>query len=140
MSLDRFLIAHQNEYSQALLEIKNGRKTSHWIWFIFPQLKGLGKSYTSQYYGLDSLQETRKYLANPILKEHLLEISQALFELNTNISQIVGYPDDLKIKSCMTLFEYTNPKYPIFSKVLDKFYDGERDTITLDILKKEKSI
>ena len=140
MSLDRFLIAHQNEYSQALLEIKNGRKTSHWIWFIFPQLKGLGKSYTSQYYGLDNLQETRKYLENPILKEHLLEISQALFELNIDISQIVGYPDDLKIKSCMTLFEYTNPEYPIFSKVLDKFYDGERDTITLDILKKEKSI
>lgn len=140
MSLDRFLKAHQDKYSQALLEIKKGRKKSHWIWFIFPQIKGIGKSYTSQYYGLDGLQETKKYFENPILHEHLLEISQALFELNTDISQIVNYPDDLKIKSCMTLFEYTNPEYPIFSQILDKFYGGQRDTITLDILKNEKSI
>lgn len=133
--LNRFIEAQNKDYQQALLEIRNGKKCSCWIWYIFPQIAGLGFSYMCQIYDIQSLQEAKDYLENPILREHLLEISNALLDLNTNNPiEIFGEIDSLKVKSSMTLFEVANPNYEIFSKVLDKFYNGERDIFTLEIL------
>lgn len=139
-SLNRFLKAQELDYQTALTEVKNGRKTTHWIWYIFPQIDGLGKSYTAKYYSIHDLNEAKLYLENPTLCERLLEISNALLNLDIdNPIKIFGYTDAVKVKSCMTLFEVANPKYEVFGKVLDKFYNGNRDKLTLDILKNQDS-
>ena len=136
-SLDRFIKAQEKSYKVALKEIKNGHKETHWIWYIFPELKGLGKSDTALYYGIIDLEEARRYLENDYLRSNLIEISEALLNLDNNIIDILGYPDDLKVKSCMTLFYYANPNIKIFKKVLDKFYNGEFDNNTIEIIKKD---
>lgn len=141
-NLQRFLDAQEDVYEQALTEIHNGRKTSHWIWFIFPQVRGLGHSPMADDYGISSLDEARAYLANPILKSRLVEISIALmqhsrgsiFRKPKSAEQIFGYTDALKVRSCMTLFDLVEPD-AIFALVLDAFYNGERDDLTLQILK-----
>lgn len=136
MNLDRFLKAQQGTYEIALNEIKQGQKQSHWMWFIFPQIKGLGYSYTAQYYAINDKQEAIDYLNHPILFARLIEISQALLDLDTNnATQILGYPDDLKLKSSMTLF-WQISKNEIFKKVLDKFFKGFFDTKTIELLEK----
>ena len=133
--LNRFLKAQEDSYSQALREIKNGRKCSHWIWYIFPQVKGLGFSSTSQYYGLDGLGEAQAYIANSTLRSRLLEISEALLTLeSSDPTAVMGYPDDLKLRSSMTLFAEAAPEYPVFQQVLDKFYGGKKDSGTLALL------
>ena len=133
--LNRFLKAQEGSYSQALREIKNGRKCSHWIWYIFPQVKGLGFSSTSQYYGLDGLGEAQAYIANSTLRSRLLEISEALLTLeSSDPTAVMGYPDDLKLRSSMTLFAEAAPEYPVFQQVLDKFYGGKKDSGTLALL------
>ncbi len=138
-SLDRFIIVQRKDYNKALKEIKNGKKLTHWSWYIFPQLKGLGSSATAEYYGIEDLKEARLYLTNEYLKNNLIEISQALLNLNTNNpTEVLGYPDDLKVKSCMTLFYYANPRINIFKKVIDKFYNGEFDDKTILLLNKQK--
>lgn len=134
-NLKRFIEAQELDYEIALLEIKNGRKRSHWMWYIFPQLADLGYSSTAKYYGIRNISEAIEYLNNPILKSHLLEISEELYKLNDNISDILGYPDDLKLKSSMTLFNNADPKIEIFRKIIEKFYNGEWDQSTLDLLK-----
>lgn len=123
-----------DSYEQALGEIRRGRKVSHWIWYIFPQLKGLGHSGTSEYYGLGSLDEAKKYLQNQLLRERLIEISEALLEQEGRIESIVGYVDAMKVRSCMTLFREADPDIEVFGKVLDKFYGGRPDERTLKIV------
>ena len=124
--LDRFLEAQQIEYPQALKEIREGQKRGHWIWYIFPQIKGLGHSYNSEFYGISSKEEAKAYLEHPILGARLREITQALLDFNNKTADdILGYPDVLKVRSCMTLFDLVSPN-DIFNDVLYKFYEGQR--------------
>ncbi len=133
--LSRFTTAHQRDYETALHEIRQGRKKSHWIWYIFPQVRGLGKSSTSQYYAIQSLEEARAFLNDPVLGGHLTEISAALLTLPTNnASDIFGWPDNLKLRSCMTLFSLVSAPDSVFHQVLDKFFGGQHDGRTLQIL------
>ncbi|MCH4284771.1 MULTISPECIES: DUF1810 domain-containing protein [Bacillota] len=135
-NLDRFIKAQENDYETALNEIENGHKQSHWIWYIFPQLQGLGFSSMSQFYGIKDEEEAIDYMNHPVLRERLLEISQALLSLDCNDPvRVMGYPDNLKLQSSMTLFSIVS-KEPVFQKVLDKFYDGQEDQSTLEKLKK----
>ena len=134
--LQRFHKAQKFDYPVALGEIKNGRKESHWMWYIFPQLKELGYSSTAKYYGLTK-DEAKAYINDEILKSRLIEISQALLELtSSNATEILGYPDDLKLKSCMTLFSEIAPEIEVFDKVLQKFFSGKKDDNTLKLLEK----
>ena len=134
--LQRFHKAQQFDYPVALGEIKNGRKESHWMWYIFPQLKELGYSSTAKYYGLTK-DEAKAYINDEILKSRLIEISQALLELTSNnATEILGYPDDLKLKSCMTLFSEIAPEVEVFDQVLQKFFSGKKDDKTLKLLGK----
>ena len=134
--LDRFKKAQEEDYPYALQEIKAGRKRSHWIWYIFPQLKGLGFSSMSEYYGIDGRAEAQAYIADPLLRARLVEISQALLALESNNpTQVMGYPDDLKLKSSMTLFAEVAPDIPVFEQVLQKFFSGEKDSRTLQLLR-----
>lgn len=131
-NIDRFIDSHEIYYEIALNEIKNGYKYGHWMWFIFPQLKELGESDLADYYGISNLEEAKKYYNNDYLRKHLIEISKALLRVeNKSINYIMGYSDNLKLKSCMTLFELVDPKEEVFKKVLDKYYSGERDELTL---------
>ena len=136
--LERFIEPQEQDYEQALKEIRNGRKVSHWIWYIFPQLRGLGRSYMSDYYGIRDLDEAKAFLQAPYLGKHLQEISEALLNLdNDNATQIMGRPDDMKLKSSMTLFACADPENAVFEKVLEKFYNGHKDGRTLKMLSKE---
>lgn len=137
-NLKRFTEAQYRDYEQALKEIKNGRKESHWMWYIFPQLKGLGRSYTSDFYGIENLDEAKAFLQDPYLGKNLQEIVAALLELdNDNATQIMGRPDDMKLKSSMTLFACADPENDLFEKVLEKFYNGHKDRRTLKMLSKD---
>lgn len=134
-NLQRFLDAQEYDYSIALKEIKAGMKMSHWMWYIFPQLKELGHSPTAKYYGIENLKEAKEYYKHPVLKERLLEITDSLLQISSNDpTEVMGYPDDLKLKSSMTLF-YEVSKNKIFKDVLDKYYNGEMDVLTLDYIK-----
>lgn len=133
--LNRFRLAHRNSYSAALTEIKNGRKVSHWMWYIFPQLKGLGHSSTSDYYGIRDLEEAKVFLQDSFLRNNLLEISSALLGIDCNDASIVmGRPDDMKLKSSMTLFSVAAPEEKVFKMVLEKYYSGKPDYRTLKML------
>ena len=135
-NLERFIKIQKEDYAIALKEIKNGRKINHWMWYIFPQLKGLGTSAMAQYYGLENLEEAKEYYNNDYLRKNLLEITKALLSLdNTNIESILGYPDNLKLLSCMTLFEIVDKNENVFSQILDKYYNGKRDTNTIHLIK-----
>ena len=133
--ISRFMKAHQTDYQRALTEIKNGKKVSHWMWYIFPQLKGLGCSFTSEYYGIQDLDEAKAYLADPILGRHLIEICNALLSLDTNdATEVMGRPDDRKLKSSMTLFDAATESSDVFRLVLEKYYNGKKDYRTLEML------
>lgn len=133
-SLDRFLVAQEHSYDTALREIRAGRKRSHWMWYIFPQIAGLGMSYTAQLYSIQDISEARDYIAHPVLGARLIEISRALLTLDSSdATAVMGYPDNLKLCSCMTLFKQVSDA-PVFGAVLDKFYGGRADTRTLAIL------
>lgn len=134
--MSRFLEAHESDYQKALNEIKNGKKVTHWIWYIFPQLKGLGQSRMSEYYGIQNLEEAKVYLSNPLLRTHLIEICEVLLSLNTdNIVAVMGKPDDKKLKSCMTLFDMAKDSLEIFQMILDKYYNGKKDYRTIKKLR-----
>lgn len=135
-NLNRFLGAQESFYANALKEIKQGCKQSHWIWFIFPQMRGLGRSPMAENYGIKSIEEARAYLENPILKKRLIEISSALLKHKgkSTAYEILGTLDAMKVRSSMTLFDLVMPN-AIFSEVLDAFYNGERDKMTLELLK-----
>ena len=134
-SLNRFKEAQEKNYPLALAEIKEGKKRTHWMWFIFPQISGLGRSYMDSIYSIKSFEEAKAYMKDPVLRSRLIEISSALLELeSSDPTEVMGTPDDLKLKSCMTLFEKASPDVNVFSKVLEKFYGGERDKKTLAII------
>ena len=139
-NLNRFISAQAYDYDNALREVRNGRKTSHWMWYIFPQAKGLGSSSMADYYGIGSEEEAEAYLAEPVLGPRLIEISEALLELeNKDAARIFGFPDVLKLRSCMTLFAAVSGEDSVFQKVLDAYYHGEKDEQTLKILRRWKN-
>ena len=133
--LDRFLTAQSEDYDQALSEIRGGRKKTHWIWYIFPQVQGLGFSANSIYYSVRDLQEAAAYLKHPVLGPRLIEISRALLSLRSNNpTQVMGSPDDIKLRSSMTLFSMVSGTDPVFSEVLEKFFNGQKDEKTVAIV------
>ena len=135
MALDRFIEAQESDYETALTEIKNGRKRSHWMWYIFPQIQGLGSTHTSKFYAIKNLDEAAEYLNHPILGKRLITITEALLASpGNNAHDIFGSPDDLKLRSSMTLFDAVPGAPPVFEQVLDKFYGGQKDQRTLQLL------
>jgi uncharacterized protein (DUF1810 family) len=137
IDLQRFLDAQRTDYPTALAEIKAGRKRSHWMWYVFPQLQGLGFSETARYYGIKDAAEAEAYLKHPVLGSRLVEISQALLPLpGSDANRIMGSPDDMKLRSSMTLFAAMPGTEPVFQAVLDKFFGGEQDSKTVQLLGK----
>ena len=133
--LSRFIKAQETDYERALSEIRSGHKRSHWIWYIFPQIAGLGFSSTAQYYAIKDRKEAEEYLKNDLLRERLVEISEALLQIESNdAGDVMGYPDDLKLRSSMTLFHEVAPEIDVFQKVLDKFFEGKPDQKTIELL------
>jgi uncharacterized protein (DUF1810 family) len=131
--LRRFVDAQEREgtYSRALEELRAGRKTSHWVWFVFPQIAGLGRSATARLFAIDSLEEAKAYLGHPVLGARLRESSQALLEVSgRSAREILGETDATKLRSSMTLFAAAAPDEPLFQEVLDRYYAGERDEET----------
>jgi len=136
--LQRFLDAQKESYDQAFAEIRNGKKRTHWIWYIFPQIQGLGFSETSKYYAIKDLQEAGDFLRDPVLGSRLVRICRTLLDLpGKNAHEIFGSPDDLKLKSSMTLFAMLENSDPVFLSVLDKFFNGEMDRRTLELLQEK---
>ena len=135
--INRFLKAQEKDYETALLEIKSGRKRSHWMWYIFPQIKGLGHSETAIYYAINDLKEARAFLNHPLLGSRLIQITTELLHLKENNAHtIFGSPDNLKLKSCMTLFSAVDQaESNIFKQVIDKYFHGDLDSKTLNQLK-----
>jgi len=135
--LDRFISAQENQYHQALSEIKNGQKESHWMWFVFPQIDGLGFSNMTVKYAIKSRNEAIAYLHHSVLGPRLREITQALLEVKGKSAlEIMGSPDYLKLKSCMTLFALVSNENSLFQRVLDKYFGGKLDERTIDLLEK----
>ncbi|MBD1867842.1 DUF1810 domain-containing protein [Cyanobacteria bacterium FACHB-471] len=133
--LNRFLQAQQANYEQALSEIKSGRKRSHWMWYVFPQFDGLGSSSTSKRYSIKSVAEAKAYLSHPILGSRLIECAEAVLSVEGRTAyEIFGSPDDMKLKSCATLFAYVSPEKSVFDQLLDRFFQGKRDEKTLRLL------
>lgn len=134
-NLERFLDAQHTDYAVALSEIKNGRKQSHWMWYIFPQVLGLGYTSTSIQYAIKDLDEATAYLNHEVLGKRLIEISNALLALETNDAQkVFGSPDNMKLRSSITLFSLVPGADKVFESVLDKFFDGRKDDRTLQLL------
>ena len=132
--LERFILAQEDMYERALSEVKNGLKVTHWIWYIFPQLKGLGESYNSRYYGIVDVEEAKTYLNHPILGVRLREITTALLNLNwINPDDVFGRLDAMKVRSCMTLFNEV-AEDDLFAMILKKHYQGKKDKMTLNLL------
>jgi uncharacterized protein (DUF1810 family) len=137
--LCRFTSAQYAVYGRVLAEIKNGQKRTHWMWYIFPQLYGLGLSSISKRYAIKSIEEARQYLNHPVLGKRLLECAEAALTIEgRSASEIFGYPDDLKLRSSMTLFAFVATPGSVFVRVLDKYFNGEQDVATLNILKEMK--
>lgn len=134
-NLQRFIEAQQKDYATALKEIKNGKKQSHWMWYIFPQIQGLGFSSTSKYYAIKDIDEAAAYLQHDNLGTRLIEICTALLALKTNdANKVFGSPDDLKLRSCITLFGALPGSNPVFQSVSDKFFNGLKDNKTVQII------
>ncbi|MDQ2998250.1 MAG: DUF1810 domain-containing protein [Chloroflexota bacterium] len=134
-NLERFVSAQSKDYHAVRKELKCGRKETHWMWYIFPQIDGLGYSPTSKRYAIKSKQEAQQYLEHPVLGKNLRECVQLLLDLEgRSAAEIFGFPDDLKLKSSMTLFAYIKSEAPMFARVLDKYFQGERDIKTLNLL------
>lgn len=134
--LTRFVTAQEDDYEQALAEIKSGEKRTHWMWYIFPQIDGLGSSSMAKRYSIKNIDEAREYLAHPILGPRLLECADAAVRVDgRTANEIFGYPDDLKLCSSATLFAHASPPGSVFERLLEKFYQGRRDAKTLQILR-----
>jgi uncharacterized protein (DUF1810 family) len=133
--LERFVQAQARNYEQALAEIRRGRKQSHWMWYVFPQLAGLGTSSTAQRYALANLDEAAAYLHHPLLGPRLLECASALLRVEgRSANEIFGWPDELKLRSSLTLFALVSPAQSVFDRVLDAYFNGEHDAKTLQLL------
>lgn len=134
-NLGRFVEAQARDYRTALYELKDGCKRSHWIWYIFPQIAGLGRSHTAEQYAIGSLDEARAYLEHPLLGAHLIECCEVLLAIQRRSARdILGMPDDMKLRSCATLFAEVAEKNPVFQRVLEKYFNGEGDSKTLALL------
>jgi len=135
-NLQRFVTAQSSIYEDAVAELREGRKNTHWIWFVFPQMKGLGFSPTSDFFGIDSLEEAKAYLAHPILGPRLEETTKLILAINDRtLREILGAPDDMKFRSSMTLFEKASLGRPnVFEAALEKFCDGQLDQRTLALI------
>ena len=132
--LNRFVQAQEDDYDQALSEIRSGRKQSHWMWYIFPQFDGLGFSSTSKRYSIKSIAEAEAFLDHPVLGPRLMECAEAVLRVEGRSAfEILGSPDDVKLKSCATLFACVSPDGSVFDRLLDKYYQGERDSKTLQL-------
>ena len=133
--LNRFVDAQQGVYEGALAEIRSGLKRSHWMWFIFPQIEGLGFSEISKRYAIRSLAEAEAYLRHPVLGPRLIECADAALNVvGKSAAEIFGYPDDMKLRSCATLFAHVLPAGSVFHQLLDKFFEGKADERTLQVL------
>jgi uncharacterized protein (DUF1810 family) len=133
--LERFVLEQDRDYDQVIHELRQGRKTSHWIWFIFPQIAGLGHSAMSQHFAIGSLDEARAYLAHPVLGPRLRECAQLVVAVEGRTAEaIFGSLDAMKVRSCMTLFHRAAPEEPEFGLVLDRYYGGVEDEATIDRL------
>ena len=138
--LIKFLEAQNQVYLKALSEIKKGKKATHWMWYIFPQMKGLGSSETAQFYGIEDLSQATAYLQHPILGQHLIEVCSAVLQIKRQTAaEIFGTPDDLKLCSCMTLFAAVENAHPVFDAVLGKYFNSIRDGNTLQLLNRSRS-
>jgi uncharacterized protein (DUF1810 family) len=136
-NLQRFIEAQNSDYEIALSEIKNGKKRSHWMWYIFPQVQGLGSTETSRFYAIRDIAQAQSYLEHPVLGKRIISISKELLQLkDDNPHNIFGSPDDLKLKSSMTLFALVKNADPVFQLVLKKFFKGAKDQRTIEILNK----
>jgi uncharacterized protein (DUF1810 family) len=138
--LDRYISAQESTYSDAFFEMKNGKKTSHWMWFIFPQISGLGYSSTAKFYELNNVEEAKQFLNDPVLGKRLVEITTVLVnaDYNKTAKEIFGHPDWLKFHSCLTLFDFiSDHRQSVFHLALLKFFEGTMDAATLKILGKE---
>lgn len=134
-NLSRFIEAQEQSYPVALAELQQGQKRSHWMWFIFPQLAGLGRSATAQYYAIKSLAEARDYLDHPVLGPRLVECAETVLGIQgRSAHEIFGAPDDLKLRSCATLFACVASAGSVFERLLDQYYQGEREAKTLRLL------
>ncbi len=134
--LQRFVDAQSDVYADVVRELRDGRKRTHWMWFIFPQIAGLGHSEMAQRYAISSRAEAKAYVEHPILGARLRECTQLLLDLSeSNITQILGQPDDMKFRSCMTLFSTTTAENTLFGRALNKYFRGKRDDRTLELLK-----
>ena len=135
-NLNRFIEAQMAIYEGAMLELARGRKDSHWVWYIFPQIEGLGNSDTIKLYAIKSLEEGRAYLKHPVLGPRLIKACEILLSLkDASMDEVMGFPDDLKLLSSMTLFEALADSNSIFTKVIDVYFDSERDEISLKLIK-----
>jgi uncharacterized protein (DUF1810 family) len=133
--LRRFLTAQAGVYTQALAEIRRGRKVSHWMWYVFPQIDGLGFSQTTKRYSIKSVEEARAYLRHPVLGPRLLECAEAVLQVQGRTAHdIFGSPDDQKLQSCATLFASISPPGSPFHQILDRYFQGEKDERTLELL------
>ncbi len=134
-NLARFIGAQEKVYETVLAELRSGSKRTHWMWFIFPQIDGLGRTPTAKYYSIKSWEEAQRYLDHPILGARLLECAGIVLAVDGRSAlEIFGSPDNLKLKSSMTLFASVTDVQTVFVRVLDKYFDGERDQRTLDLL------
>lgn len=138
-NLNRFLEAQETKYPEALSEIKKGKKESHWMWYVFPQIKGLGFTDCNIFYGIESLEEAQQYFQHPILGKRLIEITHLLLQIkNKTVLEIMGTPDERKLKSCMTLFSLLKNTNAVFQEVLDKYFNGITDNKTIQLLKNQQ--
>ena len=139
-NLKRFIKAQNECFEYVYEELKSGKKQSHWMWFIFPQLFGLGKSEWSIYYAIKDSKEAKAYLENDLLRERLNLLVETLLNLETNdATKIFGFPDNLKFWSSMTLFNYVKPEEELYKKALDKFFQGRLELASIEILKREEN-
>jgi uncharacterized protein (DUF1810 family) len=130
-----FVAAQDEVYRDVVAELSSGRKVTHWMWFIFPQLAGLGTSFMAQKFAIASLDEARAYLAHPVLGPRLLECTKMLLSLpEVNVTRVLGSPDDVKFRSCITLFSIAAPAEPAFHAALAKYFDGVPDPRTISLL------
>src|SRR5436190_6402629 len=136
-NLSRFLEAQETDYDQALSELRAGRKRTHWMWYIFPQLDGLASSDMSKHYSLKSISEARAYLAHPVLGPRLHECAEAVAGLADSMTVVMGFPDDMKLKSCATLFAAVSPPGSVFERILEKYFHGKPDDRTLHLLARQ---
>ena len=138
-NLERFVSRQKDSYNTAYKELSQGMKQSHWMWWIFPQIIGLGMTSISKEYSIKSIEEARAFLDHPYLGKNLKEICKVMLHIESNdASHVMGYPDDLKLCSSMTLFIAADPEEKLFQQVLDKFFNGRKDFRTLDILKSQE--